>query len=232
MDIYVPHHERAALSAVDLGELDELLEKAVEEGRSGCLNKLKLGSCGSYVASRLLAFERALSSHREARSSQKRDQTASYLRSVKHELSFSVRSMQRRIEEEMQDEDVFYVQGELTPPYRFGQRLTATVSFRWRKTADDDWKRGSVTFTHDVDPFARHRLLAPERKLSARKQQEEEQRHLSDTWEHLMRGALYSVRDYFKDGGDGGAIPASFAAKTDDSGYLNNHSTVFWTKKT
>ncbi len=44
-----------------------------------------------------------------------------------------------------------------------------------------------------------------------------------------MRGALYSVRDYFRQGGDGAKIPESFRATVDSySRGLNNYSTQFW----
>ncbi|WP_245438912.1 hypothetical protein [Bradyrhizobium sp. SK17] len=44
-----------------------------------------------------------------------------------------------------------------------------------------------------------------------------------------MRGALYSVRDYFREGGDGDKIPDTFQATVDShSRGLNNYSTQFW----
>lgn len=67
------------------------------------------------------------------------------------------------------------------------------------------------------------------RKPSAAKQEQELQNRLYQTWEHLMRGALYSVRDYFRDGGDGAKIPETFQVTVDSySRDLNNYSTQFW----
>jgi len=44
-----------------------------------------------------------------------------------------------------------------------------------------------------------------------------------------MKLGLYSLRDYFKGGGDGSKIPQSFQAKTDSySRGLNNFSAKFW----
>lgn len=44
-----------------------------------------------------------------------------------------------------------------------------------------------------------------------------------------MRGALYSVRDYFKEGGDGDKILEAFQATVDShTRGLNNYSTQFW----
>jgi hypothetical protein len=54
---------------------------------------------------------------------------------------------------------------------------------------------------------------------------------LSDTWEYLMQGGLYSVRGYFKQGGEAGNIPETFQAKVGSSGFLDNYSTAFRCKK-
>lgn len=231
MDIYVSHHERSALSAIDLSELEKRLDQAIDEERSGCLAKLNLSHCGPYVAGCLHSFERALSAHGKAKSVRKRTETWDYLQKMKREVCFAVRSMQRRVEEETQEEQTFRVEGEMFPPFRFSKRLTARVSYQWRKSINDDWVHGSITFVHIVDPLDLIRSAPQRRKLSARKQEEELQTQLSGTWEHLMRGALYSVRDYFKEGGEPGGIPATFEAKVDNRGNLNNFSTVFWEKK-
>jgi len=140
--------------------------------------------------------------------------------------------MQRRVEEEKKDDQYFHVQGEFAPPYSFGKRLSARVSYRWRKTVNDEWTHGSITFVHDVDITPRYdQQQCPKRKLSAAKQQQEEQKKLSDIWEYLMQGALYSVRDYFKQGGEASNIPKTFQVKAGSSGVLDNYSTTFWRKK-
>lgn len=230
MDIYVPHHERAALSAIDTSELEKRLDQAINEERSGCLAKLNLSRCGDYVARCLHSFERALSAHREAKSVRKRSETWDYLQKMKRELSFAVHSMQRRVEEETQEEQKFRVEGEMFPPFRFSKRLTATVRYQWRKSVDD-WIYGSITFLHLFDPLDLRRLQSPKRKLSARKQEEELQTQLAGTWEQLMRGALYSVQEFFKEGGHPSGVPEKFEARVDGRGYLNNFSTVFWEKE-
>ena len=43
-----------------------------------------------------------------------------------------------------------------------------------------------------------------------------------------MQTALYTVRDFFRAGGKGCAIPDSFPAVVDSSGSLHNHSLRFW----
>ncbi|WP_322517152.1 hypothetical protein SR870_06235 [Rhodopseudomonas palustris] len=219
MDIYMTTSERTALSAVDSRKLDELIDKAVDEERSGCLGTLNLRLCGPFVSGRLDTLERTLSRYREAKSSRKREEVAYDLERAKRDLSSAVRTMQERADEEMRDQQHFHVEGEIAPPYRFSHKLTARVSYRWRKTVDDDWTHGNITFVHNVDTLAHLRFPPSKRKLSARKQQQELQKQLSDTWEHMMRSALYSVRDYLKEGRDPVAIPETFVAKADASGH-------------
>lgn len=55
------------------------------------------------------------------------------------------------------------------------------------------------------------------------------QEALHREWTHLMQQALYSLRDYFQDGGDGSLIPKSYRVKVDAySGRLNNFSAQFY----
>ncbi|CEG10192.1 hypothetical protein BN961_03629 [Afipia felis] len=232
MEINLPDDQRTAIAAIDIRKLDELLDQTIQEEQSGNLHSLHLSACGTYIATRFHSFQQALLKHREARSPRKRTETGNYLESARRDLVFAVQAMQRRIEEEKKDEQYFHVQGELAPPCSFGKRLSARVSYRWRKTVDDEWAHGSITFVHDVDLTPRYGQPHPKRKPSAAKQQQQEvQKQLSDTWEHLMQGALYSVRDYFRQGSEAGNIPETFQAKVGSSGFLDNYSTVFWRKK-
>ena len=227
-EIYIPHDQRAALTAIDDSDLNGLIEQAIQEERSGNLHSIRLASCGSYVASRLQHFDRALAKHREAKAPRKRAETENTLRRAGYDLIFAIQAMKQRMEIEQKEEQLFHVDGEIRP-YHFSQRLTARVSYRWRKTVDDEWTRGHIAFIHDVDLTPDYSRPPPKRKPSAAKQQEEVQRQLSEAWEHLMMGALYSVRDYFREGRDGGNIPETYKAMVDPhSRGLNNHSTRFW----
>lgn len=230
-EIYIPQDQRAALTAIDDSDLNGLIEQSIQEERSGNLHSIRLASCGPYVASRLQHFDRALAKHREAKATRKRAETESTLRHAGHDLIFSIQAMKQRMEIEQKEEQLFHVGGEI-PPYHFNKRLSARVSYRWRKTVDDKWTHGHITFTHDVDLTPDYRQQQPKRKPSAAKQQEEVQRQLSEAWEHLMMGALYSVRDYFREGRDGGNIPEIYKATVDPhSRRLNNHSTRFWSQQ-
>jgi hypothetical protein len=113
-------------------------------------------------------------------------------------------------------------------PHHFGESMNVRVSYRWRRTVDDEWTFGSITFVHKVDLRPDYTMPAPKRKPSAVKQEQDLQNRLYQAWEHLMRGALHSVRDYFKEG-DGGKILETFQATVDShTRGLNNYSTQFW----
>jgi hypothetical protein len=228
-EIYIPRDQQIALAAIDSSELNKLIEQAIREERSGDLHRLALANCGSYVATKLRYFNQALAKHREAKAARKREETVDAVRRAGHDLSFAVGAMKRRMETEQQEAKLFFIDDQIVPPYHFSNHMSVRVSYRWRRTVDDDWKRGNITFAHDVDLRPDYAIPAPKRKPSAAKQKEELQNRLYQTWEHLMRGALYSVRDYFREGGDGDKIPETFKVTVDShTRVLNNYSTQFW----
>lgn len=228
-EINIPHDQQVAIAAIDASELDRLIEQAIREERSGDLHRLALANCGSYIATKLHSFDRALAKHREAKAQRKRAETGDALRRAGHDLSFAVGAMKQRLETEQKEAQLFIVDDQIMPPLRFSKHLSVRVSYRWRRTVDDEWTFGSITFVHDVDLRPDYATPIPKRKPSAAKQEQDLQDRLYQTWEHLMRGALYSVRDYFREGGDGDKIPDTFQATVDShSRGLNNYSTQFW----
>jgi hypothetical protein len=228
-EINIPRDEQTALTAIDASELDRLIEQAIREERSADLHRLPLANCGSYVAKQFYNFEQTLAKHRQAKAPRKRAETDVALRRAARNLSFAVGAMKQRMETEQKEGQLFFVDDQIAPPYRFSTRLSVRVSYRWRRTVDNEWTFGSVTFIHDVDPRPDYTTRAPKRKPSAAKLKQDLQNRLYQTWEHLMRGALYSVRDYFREGGDGNKIPNTFQATVDShSRGLNNYSTQFW----
>lgn len=228
-EINIPRDEQNALKRIDANELDRLIDQAVREERLGDLNRLPLTSCGSYVATKLHYFEQALAKHRLAKAPRKRAETESTFRRAGSDLSFAFGSMKSRMDAEEKEGQLFYVDDQIMPPHRFGERLTVRVGYKWRRSVDEEWRYSSITFVHDVDLRPDYTVPAPKRKPSAAKQEEDWQTRLYQTWEHLMRGALYSVRDYFKEGGDGDKIPETFQTIVDShSRGLNNYSTQFW----
>lgn len=227
-EINLPREQQDALAAIDTRELQGIIEEAVREERSGTLRQALL-RCGPYVETQLHYFERALAAHTKAKAARKRAETASALQRAAYDVSSAVADMKRRVETERRDGELFFVEDSIRPPYRFSRQLSVRVSYRWRRTVDDQWMFGSITFHHEVDLRPDYTLPAPKRKPSAAKQERDLQDRLYQVWEHLMRGALYSVRDYFKDGGDGDAIPGTFQTTVDSySRGLNNYSTQFW----
>jgi hypothetical protein len=228
-EINIPQDQQVAIAAINDSELDRLIEQAIREERSGDLHRLALAKCGPYIATKLHHFDRALAKHREAKAPRKRAETGDTLRRAGHELSFAVGAMKQRLETEQKEAELFIVDDQIMPPYHFSKHLSVRVSYRWRRTVDDEWEFGSITFAHDVDLRPDYAAPAPKRKPSAAKREQDLQDRLYQTWEYLMRGALYSVRDYFREGGDGDKIPDTFQAKVDShSRGLNNYSTQFW----
>lgn len=170
-----------------------------------------------------------MTKHRQAKAPRKRAETENTLRRAGSDLSFAVEAMKRRMEEEQKEGQLFYIDDHVVHPYHFDKRLSVRVSYRWRRTVDDEWTFGSITLVHDVDLRPEYTIPTPKRKPSAPKQEQDRQTELCQIWEHLMRGAFYSVRDYFREGGDGEKIPQTFQATIDShTGGLNNYSTRFW----
>lgn len=228
-EINIPREQQNALQAIDTSELDRLVDQAIREERSGDLHRLPLTSCGPYISTKLHYFEQALAKHHLAKAPRKRAETENTLRRAGSDLSFAVGAMKRRMETEQKEGQLFYVDDQIMPPHRFGERLSVRVSYRWRRAVDGEWTFGSITFVHNADIRPDYTIPVPRRKPSAAKQEQDRQTKLYQTWEHLMRGALYSVRDYFKEGGDGDKIPETFQATVDShTRGLNNYSTQFW----
>ena len=228
-EINIPRYEQDALRAVDADVLDKLIDQAVYEERPGALNHLRLASCGPYVASRLRAFEQALMEHGNAKTAQKRTKTEDGIRRAGSDLAHAVQQMKHRMETEEKEGQLFYVDDQIMQPYSFSERLTVRVGYRWRRVIEDDWLTGSMTFFHEVDSRPDYAILTTKCKPSAAKLRQDRQDKLSRTWMHLMELALHSVKEYFREGGDGSTIPLTFQATTDPySRGLNNYSAQFW----
>ncbi|TDW31886.1 hypothetical protein EV128_108213 [Rhizobium azibense] len=225
--INLPEDEEKALKAVDERELNNLIDQAIREEQMGNLSRLALSRCGTYVATQLTYFGKALKALSEAKSAKNIENKRCNAVRAGSDLSFAFSSMKRRMETEEKERELFCVDDHVFWPYHFSKKLEVTVSFRWRKTAGDEWAFGRITFRHEVQPRPAYTLARP--KKSAAKQAEEQQIELGRTWEHFMRDARYSVRDFFREGGDGSKIPATFKAVADPhNGELNNYSLRFW----
>ncbi|MHC0023786.1 hypothetical protein [Enterobacter vonholyi] len=125
--------------------------------------------------------------------------------------------MKERLETEEQEEQFFRVDDLFTPPSSFTTRLTVRISYRWRKSIVNRWESGCIAFIYNVH-------------LESDKRDRQEM--LYREWEQLRDSALQSVRDHFRQGGDGSAIPRTFQVVVDRyTQGLNNYSTDFWRRE-
>lgn len=232
-EINIPREERDALKAVDPDMLDKLIHKCLDERRLAPLQGFRLERCGPYVASCLRKFDSSLTTFGTAKAAKKLAETQARARRAGSDLAVAVQQMKRRVEVEEEEMQLFHIEDQILPPYRFSEHLAARVSFRWRQTMEANWILGSITFCHDVDLRPDYTLPLPKRKPSARKQEQERQGKLHREWEHLVSLGLHSLREYFRQGGNASGAPQVFQAKADPyTRGLNNFSARFWSVET
>lgn len=221
--------ERDALKAIDTDVLDKLIEQSIDEKCPSSLRILRLESCGPYAASQFRAFGKALVEYGSAKAAKKLAETESRALRAGSDLAYAIRQMKGRVETEEREEQFFYVDDLIMTPNDLSEQLTVRVTYRWRSTIENKWQYGSIVFTHDVDLRPHYTISPPKRKPSARKLKEDRQEELYRKWECLMRLGLYSVREFFREGGDAAVIPKTFQAKVDShTRELNNFSCRFW----
>ncbi len=218
-----------ALKAIDEHELRELIDDAIQQERpSQALQQLPFMDCGVYVGTQRSYFWDSLKRYREAKSAKKREQTEYDVQRAGRDFLFSFQQMKHRMKEEEKNRLLFFVDDQIFFPHRFTKDLSVTASYRFRKTTSDEWTFGRITFQHRFVPPISHLPTQPKRKPSAAKQDEILQEELSLAWQHFTRSALWAVREFFVDGGDGNNIPDRFTAVIDNRGQLNNYSLRFW----
>lgn len=221
--------EHDAINAIDTDELDRLLEECLQDGRSSRLHQLGLSRCGQYVSAQLREFERALGDFALAKSAKKVSETEDRARRAASNLEHAVLQMKHRSETEQKEDLLFHVDDNVLPPSYLTEQLAVDVSYRWRRSAESAWAFGYLTVTHDAKQKPDFSQLAAKRKPSAAKREDDLQTKLFREWEHLVRLVLHSLKEYFRNGGDGASIPRTFKAKVDPhTQYLNNFSANFW----
>lgn len=227
-DLYVPRTDAEVLKAIDTDVLSDLVDQCIREEMPSAVRALRLGGCGPYVSSRLRAFEDAIAAHQKAKSAKKRAETEYDLRRAGSDLTHAVHQMKHRVATEEQESQLFYVDDQVMTPTRFSEQLTVRLSYRWRTSVADPWEYGSIVFSHTVVPRPVYMLQTPARKPSAATIERNRQAHLQGQWEYLKGLSLQSVRDHFRRGGSGAAIPQTVQAKVDShTRGLNNFSTQF-----
>lgn len=231
-EINLEKQEIDAIKNIDERELSALIDDAIRRKAASDLPRPALQQCGPYVASKLNTFERALVSYREAKSAKKMEETHWYATKTGGDVLFAVSQMKRRMEEEERQRLLWYVDDRIFWPHYFTSELTVTVSYRWRKSVQEDWTDGRITFRHKFVAKPDFHVAQPKRKPSRAKLQEKHEMELESAWSRLMKDALYALRDYFREGGDGAKIPKEFQVVPGESGLLNNFSTRFWLHNT
>ncbi len=228
-EINVPQREREAIKAVDVDRLHELVDQCFRDERPFALRQAQLEGCGLYIVTKLRTYEQSLAAHGAAKAAKKREMTAYTARRDGSDLVYAVQAMKQRVKTEEEEDQLFHVDDLLSPPALVSEKLRVRVGYRWRRAVDDDWAYGAITFIHDVDMRPDYSIPQPTRKPSQAKQAELRREKLYREWEYLAMLGLGAVKQYFREGGVGAAIPDTFQAKLDQhSRHLNNHSANFW----
>lgn len=226
--LYVPQAEVAVLKSIDSRHLSSLVAQCVHDEHGSCLRDLRLRECGPFVSSRLYAFERSLANYAAAKSAKKRDSTNQDVYRAGSGLEHAVEQMKYRVATEEHERNLFFVDDQVMAPYSLHEELRVHVSFHWRDGIEADWQYGSTTFSHTyvAPPDYRQQVLT--RKPSAARQARDRQEELHREWEHLRDLGLQAIRDHFRKGSGGAAIPKAVRAKADPhTGRLNNFSAEF-----
>lgn len=227
--INLPIGQQAAITNVDEAVVRAAVRKCLDEERIGPIHGLGLSDCGPYVSTKLHAFQQAIAEYSKAKAHAKRERTRQDALYAGNDLIHAVQQMMGRLETERQEGELFFIDDQIRPPFHFSKRLSVQVSFRWRASPSTDWKHGHLTFVYDFSPPPNYTLPQPKRKPSAA----QAARGLEDSryreWERLKAQALFSMREFFRDGGDGDSIPEVFAVRPSPyGGGLNNFSCNFW----
>lgn len=221
--------EQQAIGAIDCDSLREVINDCVNEQRCGPARQLGLAECGSYVNTKLAAFERALGTYMLAKSNAKRASTRVDAHRAGDDLLYAVEEMKDRAETEIKEGDFFFIDDQIMSPLSPSRRLAVRISYRWRADPSLDWNHGDITFTHQYAPPPSYEQPQSRRKPSAGQAARDLEDNLYSEWEHLKKLSLCSLRDFFRDGGGGNQIPEMFAVRpAAHGGGLNNFSANFW----
>lgn len=226
--INLPPEQRESIKAVDIDLLDELVDRCLHDERLAPLTGLRLGGCGGYVSGKLRIFEQALLAYAKAKSFKKREETEQDARRAGSAFIAAVQQMQGQVETAELDDQLFFVEDTVGRPLIYSSQLSVCVSFRWREASAQSWDYGHITFLYNYEPAPSYLSPPPRRKPSAAERARTRETELYREWEQLRRDALHAVKEFFRQGGQGGAIPETFRVKLAFGGGLDNFSTRFW----
>lgn len=224
----VPRDEGDAIKAVDSVALEGVIDRCIDAEHPTAIRSLGLRSCGPYISTKLHAFELRLSDHAKAKAAKKREETEYDARKAGRDLAHAVQQMKQRVATEEQEGKLFFVEDRLAAPALISPHLAVTISYRWRERVDQEWEYGSVKFSHEVEFHRDYSVPVPARKPSAAQQRRDREAELRRQWEFLRDLGLQQVRDHFRRGGSGAAIPEEVQAKVDPhTHHLTNFSARF-----
>ncbi|MDH0625823.1 hypothetical protein N5C38_25025 [Pseudomonas chengduensis] len=233
--INLPSDQQAAIGDVDETVLRAAVRKYLDDERTGPIHGLGLSDCGPYVGTKLHAFQQAIAEYSKAKAHAKRERTRQDALYAGNDLIDAVQHMKGRLETERKEGELFFIDDQIRPPFHLSKRLSVQVSFRWRASSSSDWKHGHLTFVYEFSPQPSYTLPMPmpmpmpKRKPSAAQVARDLEDSLNREWERLKAQALFSMREFFRDGGDGDAVPEVFAVRPSAyGGGLNNFSCNFW----
>ena len=227
--INLPSDQQAAISDVDETVLRAAVRKCLDEERVGPIHGLGLSDCGPYVATKFHGFQQAIAEYSKAKAHAKRERTRQEALYAGNDLIHAVQQMKGRLETERQEGELFFIDDQIRPPFHLSKRLSVRVPFRWLASQAADWKHGELTFVYDFSPQPSYTLPLPKRKPSAAQVAKDLEDSLYREWERLKAQALFSMKEFFRDGGDGDAVPEVFAVRPSPyGGGLNNFSCNFW----
>ena len=227
--INLPSGQKAAISDIDEAVLRAAVTRCLDEERVGPIYGLGLDQCGPHVTDRFQSFQKAIGEYSNAKAHAKRERTRADALRAGSDLVHAVQQMKGLLETERREGDRFYIDDHIIPPYHFSKLLSVRIPFRWRAGPSSEWKQGQMTFVYDYSPQPNYDLVPLKRKPSAAKAAKDLEALLYQQWDRLKMQALCSMREFFRNGGDGGAVPEVFAVRPDPySGGLNNYSCNFW----
>ncbi|MFC5736037.1 hypothetical protein [Sinirhodobacter huangdaonensis] len=219
--------ERDAIEDMDVDALRIAIEEARKAHSSTAVTRLQLYRLGAYVQEAERRFDLALANLRKAKAAAKIASTEQATIRAGWDLASAVDQMKDRARQERRDGERFYVDDHIHEPFTFQPEMTVSVSYRWRATEDDGWSYGRIVFHHHHVARPQPWDFADRRRLTARQREKELSETLQREWYRMRDLALFSVRDFFRDGGNGADIPETFDAVA-DRGSLNNFSLNFW----
>lgn len=227
--INLPGDQQAAISDVDEAVLRAAVQKCLDEERVGPIHGLGLSNCGPYVATKLHGFQQAIAEYSKAKAPVKRERTRQHALHAGSDLIHAVQQMKGRLETERQERELFFIDDQIMPPFHLSKLLSVRVPFRWRASQSGDWNHGQLTFVYDFSPQPNYTQLSTKSKPSAAKVSRDLENRLFEEWERLKMQALFSLREFFRKGGDGDAVPEVFSVRpSPHGGGLNNFSCNFW----